>query len=190
MSAAGDRSSAASETGTTGPALDVEIIAEDGDWSAFEPCGAAIAAAAQALARRLGLEGATAVIALSSDGHVRALNKQFRSKDAATNVLSFPAPPQVRAAPRALGDIVLAAETVRREAAELAIPPRHHLQHLVVHGLLHLLGHDHASDAEAEAMEAIEIEVLATLGVANPYLEPDAVSQPAAVRGGNKRTTR
>ena len=71
-----------------------------------------------------------------------------------------------------LGDVVLAAETVVLEAAERGIAPTAHLQHLVVHGLLHLLGFDHDTDAEAERMEHLETEILATLGIANPYAEP------------------
>ena len=105
---------------------------------------------------------------------MRRLNAAYRAKDTPTNVLSFPyqAPPgseeDVEGA-RYLGDVVLAEETVAREAAERAIPPADHLQHLVVHGLLHLLGHDHAEDAEALRMEAIETAVLAGLGIADPH---------------------
>ncbi|HEY1245994.1 MAG TPA: rRNA maturation RNase YbeY [Hyphomicrobiaceae bacterium] len=73
------------------------------------------------------------------------------------------------AEPRHLGDVVLAAETLRREAAEQGIPPAHHLQHLVVHGLLHLLGFDHDTEAQAEAMERLEAQILGTLGVPDPY---------------------
>jgi probable rRNA maturation factor len=73
-----------------------------------------------------------------------------------------------------LGDVVLAAETIRREAAEQAIAPGHHLQHLVVHGLLHLLGYDHQTDVEAEEMEGLESEILASIGVADPYAAPAA----------------
>ncbi len=89
-------------------------------------------------------------------------------------MLSFPAPeppPGVLAPdePLPLGDIVLAAETVAAEAREAGIPFEHHVQHLVVHGVLHLLGHDHESDMEAEVMEALETRILAVLGVPDPY---------------------
>ena len=112
---------------------------------------------------------------LADDGMVRQLNATYRGKDAATNVLSFPfqAPPggMPQDMPY-LGDVVLAAETVLLEAAERGIAPTAHLQHLVVHGLLHLLGFDHDTDAEAERMEHLEAQILATLGIANPYAEP------------------
>ena len=103
---------------------------------------------------------------------MRRLNRTFRGKDVPTNVLSFPSQKLPGAASddgAYLGDVVLAAETVRQEAIELGIEPRHHLQHLVVHGLLHLLGYDHQADAAAEEMERLEAEILATIGVADPY---------------------
>ena len=103
---------------------------------------------------------------------MRRLNLAYRGKDAPTNVLSFPfqRPPGTAGdADAYLGDVVLAAETVRREAAERGIEPTHHLQHLVVHGLLHLLGYDHETDAAAEDMEGLETEILATIGIADPY---------------------
>ncbi|HEX7970330.1 MAG TPA: rRNA maturation RNase YbeY, partial [Stellaceae bacterium] len=102
---------------------------------------------------------------------VRALNRQWRGKDVPTNVLSFPAlgatPPP--GAPRLLGDVVLAFETVAAEAAAQDKPLADHLRHLVIHGVLHLLGFDHESDADAQRMEASEIAILAGLGVPDPY---------------------
>ena len=109
---------------------------------------------------------------LASDAIVRRLNCAHRGKDAATNVLSFPfqRPPGAFEEARVyLGDVVLAAETVRGEAAERGIDPGHHLRHLVVHGVLHLLGYDHDTDAAAAEMEGLETELLGRIGVADPY---------------------
>jgi probable rRNA maturation factor len=99
----------------------------------------------------------------------RALNRDYRDKDYATNVLSFPAelPPGVPLP--ILGDLVLCAPVIAREAQEQGKPLKHHYAHMLVHGVLHLLGYDHMDEAEAEAMEAIEREVLAGLGVPDPY---------------------
>jgi probable rRNA maturation factor len=104
----------------------------------------------------------------------RELNKQYRDKDGATNVLSFPAentaivnlPPGL---PQLLGDIVICGPVVEREAADQQKEIESHWAHLVVHGTLHLLGHDHEEEGEAEAMEAIETRILGKRGVADPY---------------------
>ena len=163
------------ETSQTQPLL-VDIIIEDGDWSAFAPVEPAIRQAADALAAVAGLcdRPSIAALALSSDARVKKLNETYRAKPVPTNVLSFPTPPdapQEPDEPRALGDIVMAAETIAREAIEMGIPPRHHLQHLVVHGLLHLLGFDHQTDTQADKMESLETRILATIEVPNPYAE-------------------
>jgi probable rRNA maturation factor len=153
--------------------LSLDILHEAGDWSRISDRDALIAEAARALAihPRFASEApAEACVALSDDATVRDLNYRFRGKDKPTNVLSFPAlkgPGETEAG--ALGDIILAQETIAREADEQGVTPGHHLQHLVVHGLLHLLGFDHETDGEAQEMEGLEIEVLATLGIANPY---------------------
>lgn len=99
----------------------------------------------------------------------RALNRDYRDKDYATNVLSFAAelPPGVPLP--ILGDLVLCAPVIAREAEEQGKPLKHHYAHMLVHGVLHLLGHDHMDEAEAEAMEAIERDVLASLGIPDPY---------------------
>jgi probable rRNA maturation factor len=99
----------------------------------------------------------------------RALNRDYRGKDYATNVLSFPAdlPPGV--ALPLIGDLAICAPVVAREAAEQGKPARHHWAHLTVHGVLHLLGHDHIEEDEAEAMEALETRILAGLGIPDPY---------------------
>jgi probable rRNA maturation factor len=175
------RSVSGPDTGEARPPADAEpqigllidVVHEAGDWSRLGDAGEAARGAAAALAAELGIEEGEACLALSSDAEVERLNAAYRGKRAPTNVLSFPAPPALRCVPAGqapfLGDLVLAAETVTREAGELGVPVAHHLQHLVVHGLLHLLGYDHESDEEADAMEALEVRILARLGIANPY---------------------
>jgi probable rRNA maturation factor len=111
-------------------------------------------------------------VILTDDAEQRRLNRDFRGKDSSTNVLSFPIGDAAPGGPVILGDIVLAFETVAREAAEQQKPLADHLRHLVVHGVLHLLGLDHETDAEAEAMEARERQILASLGVPDPYRDP------------------
>ena len=106
---------------------------------------------------------------------IAELNHQYRGKDYATNVLSFPAdlPPELEL-PH-LGDIVVCAEIVEREADEQHKPREAHWAHMIVHGTLHLLGYDHIDDAEADIMENLEIRILQSLDFANPYLEDDVV---------------
>jgi probable rRNA maturation factor len=108
-------------------------------------------------------------VKFTSDAEVRALNAAWRGKDKATNVLSFPMAATPEEAPM-LGDIVLAAGVCAREAAEKSVAVETHATHLVVHGMLHLLGYDHETgDDDAEEMEAIERKALASLGIADPY---------------------
>ncbi len=157
------------------------MIEDADEWAAFPSAETLAGVAARMLARhaRFADEApAQACIALSNDAAVQELNKQYRGKDKPTNVLSFPAgdmpelddeDPAHEAHP--LGDIVIAYETVKREALEQGLDLADHFQHLVVHGLLHLLGFDHETDAEAHEMETLEIEILSTLGIANPYTE-------------------
>jgi len=108
-------------------------------------------------------------ILLTDDSAIRALNHDWRKRNTATNVLSFPAKAVEGQSPRHLGDIVIAYETVAHEAAAENKSFNHHLVHLAVHGYLHLLGHDHATDREADKMEQLEIDILARLGVPDPY---------------------
>ena len=152
----------------------VEVTVSCNAWFDACPHAAAIAAdAAQAALRDSGGAGQFIVdVMLAGDAEQRHLNRTYRGKDVPTNVLAFPqgAPGLPRSdQPVLLGDVVLAFETVRREAAEQNKPITNHLRHLVVHGVLHLLGFDHESAAEAAAMEAREIKILAGLGVPDPY---------------------
>lgn len=117
-------------------------------------------------------------VVLADDDCLRRLNRDFRERDEATNVLAFPAAqPEARKAPEtgprempvALGDVVVALETSRVEAAAQGKPLGHHLSHLIVHGTLHLVGYDHEADEEAKTMEELEARLLAELGVPDPY---------------------
>ena len=117
-------------------------------------------------------------VMLTDDTGIQTLNQNWRGIDKATNVLSFPAlqptgPVGPDDAPRMLGDIAIAYQTTRREADEEHKPFDHHLSHLAVHGFLHLIGYDHESDDEAEAMESLEREILAQLGIPDPYADRD-----------------
>ncbi len=155
---------------------DIEIVIEDDRWCEHPDVAAAAERAVQALrastAPRIERLSAATVL-LDNDAHVAALNKDFRGKPQATNVLSFPTArtARQRGTPDYAGDIIIARETVEREARELGIPAIHHLQHLVIHGLLHLAGYDHIADRDAAEMEALETRILAKLGVADPYAD-------------------
>jgi probable rRNA maturation factor len=110
-------------------------------------------------------------ILLTDDAEQHELNAQWRGKDSATNVLSFPQIEPFGPVVGILGDITLARETLIREAAEQGVTFEAHFTHLVVHGFLHILGYDHLTDAEALQMESLETQILASLGVENPYAD-------------------
>ena len=139
----------------------------------------AIAAAAQLTDADVG--DAELAVMLTDDAGIRTLNNNWRGIDKATNVLSFPAlqptgPRTDTDAPRMLGDIAIAYETLRREADDERKPFVDHLSHLAVHGFLHLIGHDHENDDDAEAMETLEQEILAQLGIPDPYADRERVN--------------
>lgn len=151
----------------------VEVIREADAWSGVADVEEAVERAARAAwddAARP--HDAELNVLLCDDERIRALNLSFRGQDKPTNVLSFPAAPR-GAEPGFLGDIAIAWQTTRREAEDEGKPVAAHLSHLVVHGVLHLLGHDHLDAAQAEAMEAAERRILARLGVADPYAGAD-----------------
>ena len=108
-------------------------------------------------------------VVFSNDEQIQVLNKDYRGKDKPTNVLSFPQDGGEVPGLLVLGDIILAYETIAREAEEQEKDFFDHLTHLIVHGVLHLLGYDHENDQEAEEMEALEVEILRILEVKNPY---------------------
>ena len=156
----------------------VTISLEDAGWAKLVPAPErllrrAVRAALQVARRPRGLpRGGTVAlsVALMSDRGVQRLNREFRGKDKPTNVLSFPAEASVDGRRLALGDVALAAGVVRREAREQGKTAADHLAHLMVHGVLHLLGYDHETERDAQRMERLERKALATLGIADPYL--------------------
>jgi probable rRNA maturation factor len=145
----------------------IEVVIEEQAWRLAEPRARSLAkgAAAATLASERAEKGAGVVILLTADSRLKALNAAFRGRDAPTNVLSFPG----AECASQLGDIALALGVCVREAAEQGKTLAAHLQHLTAHGVLHLLGYDHETDADAEVMEAKERRILASLGVADPY---------------------
>lgn len=153
----------------------IDVVVEAELWRAEPAAEAAVTRAIAAAADAVGGEAADVAVLLTDDDHIRILNRDFRKLDKPTNVLSFPAAPAMAApaAPRFLGDIAIAFETTQREAEAEGKPLTHHVSHLAVHGFLHLAGFDHETDAEAEAMEALERRILARLGIPDPYASCD-----------------
>jgi probable rRNA maturation factor len=147
--------------------ITVDIDVASAGWDAEPQAEARVREAIAAAAARVPGDGAVSVL-LADDAAVRVLNRDWRQIDKPTNVLSFPARQQPAGEP-VVGDIAIAYETVAREAAEEGKPFLHHLAHLAVHGYLHLMGYDHQTDSEAEAMEALEREILRTLRIPDPY---------------------
>jgi probable rRNA maturation factor len=155
--------------------LSLTVRQAEGDWAGGDAVVVAIRRVGAALSRHpagTGTQGREATVVLGSDQLLRRLNATYRGKDVPTNVLSFPFKPRARAdreGNRYLGDVVLAAETVAGEAAQRRLEPVHHVQHLVLHGLLHLIGYDHETEAQAVEMERLETEILTALGLEDPY---------------------
>lgn len=144
----------------------LSIVMQDKGWKAALPdYRAVIGKAARLTLKTEGLAAAAVNIALMNDADIKALNFQFRGKNKPTNVLSFPDGDGEN-----LGDIALALETIMAEAQSQHKAFTAHLSHLVVHGVLHLLGYDHEEESEAEIMEAKEIAILARMAIENPYV--------------------
>jgi probable rRNA maturation factor len=163
---------------------EIEIILDEPAWTddvTDAPARARLAAEA-ALTGGGAAEGARLTVVLADDAAVRELNRRFRGQDKSTNVLAFPSGAPDAAFPEecTLGDVILAHDTCRREAAAQGKPLADHLAHLVVHGVLHLLGRDHQTDAEAERMEDEERAILARIGVPDPYRDERIATGPAA----------
>ena len=164
------------------PSTEIAVVVQDSAWCEIlqEAVDVARRAARAALRQQYAaplseaaMPASELTVVLADDCLLRRLNREYRGQDRATNVLSFAGldgPPEARSeVPRLLGDIVLARETVFREARAQNKRPAEHLSHLVVHGVLHLLGFDHETEAQAASMEAVECAVLAGLGIADPY---------------------
>ncbi len=145
----------------------IDIETEATAWTdALADAEALVLAAAEATLASEGAVGEGVSFLLTDDQAIRDLNRRFRQQDKPTNVLSFPAPQNPE---RFLGDVALAYGVCAREAAEQGKPLKNHLQHLVAHGVFHLLGYDHETDVQADEMEGLERAVLAGLGIPDPY---------------------
>jgi probable rRNA maturation factor len=149
------------------PSVDIQIASPlwDAEPLAEDTVRHAIAAVATALSPGAG----EVSVVLSGDDAIRALNRDWRKIDKPTNVLSFPAAPGA-GAEKMFGDIVIAYETLARECHEEDRVFLHHLAHLTVHGFLHLIGYDHRTDSEADAMEALESKIMIAMKLPDPYL--------------------
>ncbi|GLK71933.1 rRNA maturation RNase YbeY [Ancylobacter dichloromethanicus] len=169
-------------TGGGGPRIEVDVLVEADRWSTLPGAVDLVAQAVRAACAgalteyEIDIDGAEIAVKLTDDDAIRALNRDWRGKDSATNVLSFPTPDVARAGgdPH-LGDIAIAYETLAREAEAEGKPLADHLAHLAVHGTLHLLGYDHEAVDDAEEMEAMERRVLAGLAIPDPYAETEPV---------------
>jgi probable rRNA maturation factor len=167
-------------------ALDIQLAVEAGRWPSEDELQSFSARVLEKAAGFLAAEvkqpfPETAIeisLVFTSDEDIKAINAEWRGQDKPTNVLSFPAfplEPGGKPGPM-LGDIILAEETLRREALDLGKPFEDHLTHLLVHGFLHLFGYDHMDDEEAAVMEGLEIRILAELGLDDPYGDDDQIT--------------
>ncbi len=157
--------------------LAVDIAVEADGWAAVPGLEALVERTLAAAFAEAGPGGNAEVSLLfCDDAAIRRLNADWRGQDKATNVLSFPAGGGAMPGVRLLGDMAVAWETTRREALAEGKPLQAHLAHLLVHGLLHLLGHDHETDREADAMEQLERRILERLGIADPYAGSDPLA--------------
>jgi len=155
-------------------ALAIDMMVESDRWRQSGDAAALARAAVIEAAAALSTARAELAIVLTDDSAMRALNRIWRGVDKATNVLSFPMK-RAGEGPPLLGDIVLAYDTIAREARRQRKPFAHHVAHLAVHGFLHLLGYDHEQHADAEAMEQAERDILRRLAIPDPYRRPAKV---------------
>lgn len=152
--------------------MKVSIEVEDSAWDAVPGLEELTRDAVAAALADADAADSETVILFTDDIAMAGLNAEWRGKNSPTNVLSFPTPPDMvipEGEPRPLGDIVLASGVVAREALEQGKSLRDHTAHLIVHGVLHLLGHDHVDETQAAEMERLETGILKGLGISNPY---------------------
>lgn len=147
------------------PDLTYDVVRESESWPEFDDLKQLTRKVVGVL--RPHAQGHIAYV-FSDDSMVQVLNREWRGKDKPTNVLSFPDGDEENGIVH-LGDVIVAYETLQREAKELGITFEDHLTHLLLHGSLHLTGHDHETETEAKAMESLEIQLLASLGIKDPY---------------------
>lgn len=158
------------------PQIDIEV--QSPLWNAEPAAEETVREAIAAAAALVPAEGEVSVV-LTDDTAIRTLNRDWRCIDTPTNVLSFPAQTATPGVPRPLlGDIVIAYETLARESTAEHKPLLHHLAHLAVHGFLHLLGYDHQTDSQAATMEGLERDILARLGIGDPYRAQELRHEP------------
>ena len=175
VSAVADGGPSRKSSAAAGVTLELEVARHGGAWprEMTDAKLTQVARAAIAAAPALPPGAYHVSLVLTDDDEMRALNRTWRGKDTATNVLSFPAGEGI-GEPGLLGDVVLAYETTLKEARAQDIALKDHVAHLVVHGVLHLIGFDHMHNEEAERMEAVERIALSSLGIADPYAEEEA----------------
>ena len=167
----------------------LDVLVEAAPWNEHRALRPLIRRAVDAAAAELSTSAAELAIVLSDDSAIRVLNRKWRGIDAPTNVLSFPADIPA-GAPLLLGDIVLAYETVAREARRDGKPFAHHVAHLAVHGFLHLCGHDHERASDAETMEQLERTILRRLDIPDPYCIKRQPARPQANSSRRKNRVR
>jgi probable rRNA maturation factor len=154
-------------------AVKIEVVVRSARWRRRPRAKTIVKSTVLAAAETASRAPAELAIVLADDSAIQALNREWRGKDAPTNVLSFPAaaPRKSGAASPYIGDIVIAYQTTAREAAAEGKPFDHHLAHLALHGYLHLLGYDHENDRDAERMERLERRILKRLAIPDPYAD-------------------
>ena len=162
--------------------LKIDVLVDSDLWQEPGKARSIVRRAVAQAAATASTTGTELAIVLTDDSAIRQLNRLWRGIDTATNVLSFPSKKTADEPPH-LGDIVLAYETIAREAGAEGKSFAHHLAHLAVHGFLHLIGYDHDKDADAETMEQTERKILRRLNIPDPYRQPGKVVKKAGSKG-------